>query len=214
MPFPAGSTHVVLVGTADDGVEEFNVGFWVDSAPVDSSAAANAFCASIIAVSGFASLLVRLKALLTPDCRYTQVRSYTYLGGSEQASYVGFANITAGQGTGSNSAPLQVSMVVSLLTAFAGRRSRGRMYLPASGLAYDNHQFESTVVTQVATEMGNFLTNVSAISGVGSTSVVSRTAGTSTPITSLRVDSKPDIQRRRAGSQAATSAATAVVNGG
>jgi hypothetical protein len=99
--------------------------------------------------------------------------------------------------------PNQVAIVVTLQTGFSGRRNRGRYYLPCTRLATLNlGQIPSTTVTAVALNAKAFLDAVN--SAVGQpVSVLSQVAGSAKPVTGVRVDSKFDIQRRRANREAA-----------
>lgn len=208
MPIPADVCKISLVGSVSGG-EEFVTSFWITGGPADSSEAANAFAASIVALPSFATLLARLKGMMTSDMSYTQLRVYRYQSGGNTADFVGFAPIAAGQGTSTGNGILQVAMVATLNTLFAGRRYRGRMYFPATGMGITAHQFATTAAQGLATDLAAFFSAVNSIGLVGAVSVVSRIASEATGVSQVSVDTKPDIQRRRAEGLVPTARTTA-----
>jgi hypothetical protein len=75
------------------------------------------------------------------------------------------------------------------------------MYLPATAAVLDNdHEFTSTDISAVAAGWATFFTDVAA-SDAGTPVVVSRIGTSAQAISSVTMDSRPDIQRRRANSQ-------------
>lgn len=138
----------------------------------------------------------------TADTRLLGVDAYLYGGGSGapaslQAS-IDYATPLVG---GSSTAhPTQTSIVVTLLTGLPGRSFRGRMYLPMTGGALgSNHQLVQANVTDYAAAAKAFMDGVNSDAVVPDFGRVS-VAGSAGPIpvTSVRVDSEPDVQRRRA----------------
>ena len=201
MSIPAGVSRVALVGTAPSG-EIFNTGFWINGA-AESNDEASTVAGKI--VTEFASHQTNLLKLIRPDAAYTNVRVYSYPAGGPHAEFVGSAPIVGGAGTSANQAlPLQVCVVASLLTQAAGRSGRGRMYLPASAAAMTTtHQLDHTLCTNVASDLAAFFAGVND-EEVGQPSVVSQKgAGAIGPIGTVRIDTRFDIQRRRANKQAA-----------
>jgi hypothetical protein len=106
----------------------------------------------------------------------------------------------AGTGTG-DALPLQIAMVCTWRTASAGRRFRGRTYLPHShtnALSDSGNGYpvwSNGAKGTVAAAADQLITDVSAIGGV---LVVASAAGSvNTPITNGQVGSIPDTQRRR-----------------
>jgi hypothetical protein len=88
-------------------------------------------------------------------------------------------------------------MVATMLTGQSGRSFRGRMYCPATNLGLTAGLIASGQVDAVATGL------VDAIDAVRTDTtwrpmVVSITQSVMTEIIQVRVDDKPDIQRRRA----------------
>lgn len=213
MPIPAGAVHVQLVGTLNGGNEEFATGFWLSGAPTSSASSANGFAAAIQALPSFAAVKSALCAMISTDCAYTQIRVYDYSSGGSRADFVGFAPITSGSGTGTPSNALQVSAVVTLLTEFAGSRNRGRMYLPACGLTLAGHLLPTAPLTNASTALAAWFTAINAVPLVESVVVVSRAGSDSSFVTSVVMDNRPDIQRRRAESQPSTFKVSQPVSG-
>lgn len=210
MPIPADVARVSLIGHLPQG-EIFNTSFWVRSIPVTDAATANAFAASIrdaFQSSGGSALV----SLLAANSGYDEVRVYAYTDGGPTADWIGAAALTGTQGTGTTELlPLQTCMVASLRTGFAGRRSRGRMYLPWIKGLLTTHQSNATLINQVATGVKTFFDAVNALAATGEVCVLSQVVGVTTPVTSVVVDSRPDIQRSHANRQAITSTFTATL---
>jgi hypothetical protein len=206
--------RVSLIG-AGPGSEVFDTSFWLWSGAPATGEAANTLAAQIRDLWAAGPVDNTLRALLTANQNYTEVRVYSYPNGGPNAGAIGVASIALadGQGNGSGRGPLQQTMVATLLTPFAGRRSRGRMYLPAAGLAVgSDNQWPQANCTTVANDLAAFLSAVQGIAAIGNVSVISQVgAGLATPVNRIRVDTKPDIQRRRANKIAPTAVSFANV---
>jgi len=110
--------------------------------------------------------------------------------------------------------PNQICMVVSLRTEHAGRRFRGRMYLPvnASALTLGTAQWTGTQTAIVANTWAAYFNDWNGSGDNGTISVVSRVgAGEATPVSGVLVDTIPDTQRRRRNKLAAVGISAAVV---
>jgi hypothetical protein len=114
----------------------------------------------------------------------------------------------AGSITG-NPLPYQVAVVISLLTDSATRHGRGRLYLPAPDVSMCvDGKLSSTCLTNLDT---GFTALFDSLNTDGLTPVVrNRSAHTSTVVTSARVGSVFDTQRRRRNKIAETYTAIAV----
>lgn len=114
----------------------------------------------------------------------------------------------AGSITG-NQLPYQVAVVISLQTDTATRHGRGRLYLPAPDVSMcTNGGLSSTCLTNLD---AGFTALFDSLNTDGLTPVVrNRTAHSSTTITSARVGSVFDTQRRRRNKIAETYTAIAV----
>lgn len=143
----------------------------------------------------------------------TGVRVYAYPAGGTTATYVG-ADLDETPIVGNVGTPLpnQVALVATLQTAESGRRRRGRVYLPMTGNALDAQgQVHSADASTIANNLAAAMSDWNAAEGNGKFSVISTTSGTSAPITSIKVDTRADVQRRRANKQLAESSAVALL---
>jgi len=210
MPRPTNTARVVVAGLYPSG-EEFNWGFWLSGAPASNADA------------GAAALVVRdyiqglggdpLRAYLAPDCSYDKVTVYGYGSGIGPADFQGEAVFTERDGISAGaSLPLQCAVVVSLRTGRPGRRGRGRMYVPVTASTLTDHQLAAGNAASLSAAIGGFFTNLNDSTLIpGSVCVLSQVDVEAHLVTSVIVDSRVDIQRRRADSQMATQTASALV---
>jgi hypothetical protein len=203
MGIPAGLTKVVLRGTLAGG-EIFETGFWLSGTAIASEADANAFCATLSDfLADGSTIQADLAAVMDSASHMTQVRSYTYTGTST-ATYVGSADCVFA-GTSASHAALQQCVVLTLNTGLSGRRNRGRMYWPATGLVTTaDGCWGGSAWANLADAFYAVFSSSGAIGALSIAVVVSQTGTTSHPITTIKVDNKPDIQRRRANKLAAS----------
>lgn len=140
-----------------------------------------------------------------------QLRAYSYpaLGGAASQSSVFITPIT---GDGGTPLPRQLSIVHSLRSAVAGRKGRGRFYMPfTSGANLDaTGQASSAHVTNLAAEFKTFV-DAANVLDIGAApallGVASRDSGFDVVSTAVIVNSKIDTQRRRTDKVAITSSA-------
>lgn len=203
MAIPANTTKVVLAGHLTGG-EIFETGFWLTGDAPVSDAAANVLAASL-AASFTSDAAAALRAMIGSGEGYDEVRVYSYVSGGPSASFVGSASLTA-PGTGTTYQGLnQACCVVTLLTGLAGRRNRGRMYLPATHVDIPSGaEFNPTQVDTIANAVGAWFTDINTAGPGPKVCVMSSAASAATPVLDVRVDNKPDIQRRRANKLAAS----------
>jgi len=201
MAIPSGMTRVVFGGTAPNG-EIFQWGFWVQGT-ASTNVEASALAEDLLQVWLDLDVRLPIQSLIKSDSSYTFVKAYCYPTGGPTATFVGERTITpggGGGGSGSGNAPLYQCMVVSTRTALSGRTHRGRLYLPASGTTLDTtHRFANPLLGQVADAMkamfdavNDFVVPVGLV-----VSVLSQKDSDSEFVTSISIDSKPDVQRRR-----------------
>lgn len=198
MSIPSGSTKVVIAGTLGSG-EIFETGFWVTGADITTNVEAAGFATAVVGIMDSASTSkTAVLARISGACSYDSVRVYHYTGGPT-AAFIGSADFSGWTGTGTVVLPDQVCMVVSLRTTQSGRRYRGRMYMPCTAsVLQSNSQFGNGDVAAVATAWKTFLDGVNGAGIVSDVVIVSQTGSFTTPVSEVRVDTKPDIQRRRA----------------
>lgn len=212
MPRPAGVSRYTLYGHLAGG-EEFNTSFWMDAVYDSDGAAGDA----VAAVIGYfvTDCSAAVKAIMQASAAYDGLRLYEYpdAGPAPAARVTDVALGTPVVGTAAGNGLNQACLVATLLTGSAGRRNRGRMYLPATGLPVTSGLANlSSTITSVANSVRTFFSDLNGSVNVnGSVVVVSSAGSASRPVTTVRVDNKPDIQRRRADALVATFTASADV---
>ena len=147
-----------------------------------------------------------MKAYLDSSFHLTKVTCYVYLSSTGGATYVGEYSSTPNPGTSSAAAlPLQVGLVLTLRTGSAGRSFRGRMYLPINNLSLDaGHEAPVAALADLCTSWATAFSDWNT-GGTGTeVCVISTQRGVATPVTSVTMDSRMDVQRRRANRQAIT----------
>lgn len=196
---------MVLHGTMAGG-EIWETGFWMSDTGVTDASLANAL-AQIIAGTLNANdesgaLAQMALEFWTLAITWTEVRVYGYPAGGTKASFVGSYELPAGvTGTGTTTLPNQVCLVLTLNTGLAGRSHRGRMYIPISKATLDGtSELTSQLLTDFVTTWRTFFSDVNA-SDTGQIVVVSQHLGAFFPLSSVKADSRLDIQRRRANQQ-------------
>lgn len=204
MPLTTG-TKLSVQGSLGQG-EVFSFGFFVSQTGLDTQAKAQAAVNAF--VSGMQSSLLTLVGYLSPQGSYQKVRAYSYLADNiTKAAFVAEAAFTTsnvGSGTGVN--PLQTCVVASERTTLVSRSGRGRMYIPFTGAALTNHELTAAQCTNVANAVKSmFAAAVTAYNAQGDTnaavSIDSSVVGGSLPVNRVIVDSRTDVQRRRASRQ-------------
>lgn len=208
MPAPAGSVRVVIHGTAP-GNEIWETGFWMTGTGVDNQDDANSLAeiiwAELSATDNSGAMTITMAQMASQLQTWTSVRVYAYPAGGTIAQFIG-EHVLASPMSGSRTLhlPNQCSQVLTLLTGAAGRSARGRMYLPNQGLSLGGDgQADVGTVTAVANGWATAFTDINA-SDTGKIVVVSQKLVAARQVTSVRMDTKVDIQRRRANKQLAT----------
>lgn len=194
---PAGVSRVVFSGTIAE--EQWSSGFWLNQQQL-STAGATAAATAIrtIAVAQQTSLTL----FWCSHVALTDIRVYDYGDSSGHASDVGEAPVTSYVGGSTAHGPYQLCQVLTLHTALAGRRRRGRMYWPAPGGVFATHLFNASNAQQVCTGMGSLFNAINTSTSVaGSVSVLSQRDGNAVVVEDVATDLRADIQRRRADSQ-------------
>lgn len=215
MAIPANVAKISFQGTLPGG-EIWETGFWVQNPGVTSNTEANALAelayGQFTANDDSGGLRIALTILADGQTKVTGCRTAVYTGGTH-ATYTGvYVDATGLAGGGPATHPNQVCLVASLRTALAGRSHRGRMYLPCTGVTLQsNGQIDAGGVAAVAAGWATGFTDWNASGDNGTVVVVSSAIGAATRITAVQVDSRPDVQRRRANRQNATAVNIAAV---
>ena len=191
MGIPAGQTKFVLTWSLPGG-EKAQTAWWeAGHVAADSS---DSQIALMAASAPFTTWLAGIKPLWNANSTLVGLDAYFYNGGSAAAAH-GHADLSvAGTGTGSH--PNMVCCVLTLRTATAGRRTRGRMYFPGIGiLTQTTGLHDSTKVDTAVTSTAAWFTTRNSISP--SVNVVSQTGTSAALVTQVSADYVPDTQRRR-----------------
>lgn len=197
----AQTGRIVFSGALPQG-ERWSTGFWISGPGPTSSADAQAKMDTFFTTIA-AGPLDRIREGIPSTGNIDQIRLYWYAQASPAtALYITDATTGPIAGTGTATLPLQTSVVVSLRTTTNARSGRGRMYLPSAGRALTNHELTQTQVDNIANNLALILTAGGAVAGATGRAIVnSQVIGNPTPVNRVVVDSRTDVQRRRADSQ-------------
>jgi hypothetical protein len=195
---PANTVKCVISGTLPSG-EIFAFGFQMDGSGISGQLALTQLLGVVSGSLTGNFLTTAVKALFGTGVVFTTVSLYYYNGGSTAALQAQNSGINTPGTSAAAQLPDQCALVVSLLTGIPGRTKRGRLYLPpmSAGLMNGNGQLSSATCTTVAAAMAAFFNGIRTSANGAQPVVASATAGTKTPLTSVRVDSIVDTQRRR-----------------
>lgn len=128
------------------------------------------------------------------------VRVYFHASPAADAGVIGQSTTASTAGSGSVSSPPQIAIVATLRTGIAGRRNRGRVYVPGSAGTDSNGNATTATIQGVSLSIANFLSLAATRPLNGGTLrpvVRSATGGYYTPISAVTVDNVLDTQRRR-----------------
>lgn len=200
MPIPSGYSRTTFHGTLPGG-EIFNWSLWANEAPADQAATqaqATAFATELLAAPATGQL--HAADIMSTDSSFTGVRVYSYADATGHAKYIAEASaVKPGSGIQSGLLPNQCAIVATLKTGVAGRRNTGRVYLPATKLSIQaGGQWGTSGAQSLANWLANFISRCNSHIGTQKLGILSQTAGTFQPITTVFVDARIDIQRRRA----------------
>lgn len=217
MAIPANCYRVVLSGAMPGG-EIWSTGFWVFGAVPGNNSEANVAAELWYSVlnssDASGSMRIIMAAYARSNVVWQKTTVYCYPSGGPSAAYIGEANHNVAGGSSNALLPNQASVVLSLRTGSAGRRNRGRMYLPLNGLALGTDaQIPAAACDAITATWKALFDDWNGSGDNGVISVVSSTATQHRAVSSLIVDSRIDIQRRRAASQAIAYRSTAALSG-
>lgn len=216
MAFSSPSLHLVISGSTGSAEQSWSTGlrlvnFEWDPTPAKMQAFVDA---ALPHVQTWASAVHADWATTTI---WTGLRLYYYPTLPGVATHVAESTVTPYAGSSSAGMPSEIALVHTLQTALAGRRYRGRMYVPLTANANMevNGNLSDTRTALHADATAGLVTALNAIieSGddFGSVAVISQVGGVAEPVTSIRVDSKADSQRRREHSLVAEHVSVATV---
>lgn len=196
MAIPDGATKLVVSGTLAGGTEKFAFSIWHSGYP-DPHGGSPIDLDLLDADAVWLAFINNLAVLMTTGDAITQYDAYWYSGGVATSHG---QKIVAHAGTGaSTGAPCQISTVLTLRTALATRRGRGRLYLPTRNIITSGATGHLSSAANVNTVCDKFRDYCNEVETGGTVHVVvcSQTGGFMTPVRSISVDDIPDTQRRR-----------------
>lgn len=210
---PANAVKVSFNGHLTGG-EIFSFGSWWDPGMVLNATQLDNLRTTV--TTAFESNLgAQSRIQLDAGSGYDTTTAYYYDGSSSRAALQAEGPYShAGTSSGSDM-PLQTCCVATLLTGRPGRSYRGRIYFPYLEGALTAHQFVDTFCSGMASDVAGWFETVKTASGGGFLPavpvVMSSTKSAMTPVTEVRVDSKPDRQERRDQKSAILHAESAAV---
>lgn len=214
---PPNSARIVFSGALPGG-EVWSSGFWmatvtgdfINQAGLDSMVMAAS--AQFGETSSTGVLRTAAADIWNLQTTWTKTTGYLYTGAAT-AAYISEHTLgTPLAGSAGHNLPNQCTTVLSLRTGLPGRSNRGRMYVPCTGALLGNDgELSSAVTTELSGHAGSSFTALNEL-GYAPAAVVSGTHTTHRAITDVIVDSRVDIQRRRANSQSITLAVTTPVS--
>lgn len=210
---PDNITKIVLEGSLGQN-EVFATGWWVRAAipPDTASLQASTDLLRTFMQTGSTGPLATLASLIDAGARYNGIRTYFYPSGASQALFQAYSPFTSlYQGSGTGSLPLQTALVATLRSATLGRRSRGRMYLPCTAQPLTGHQVALTQLQSLTAALKATFNYAQGAGGLGFATVVSFTGHATHDVTQITMDSRTDVQRRRAGKETITATASQTV---
>lgn len=194
--YASGTIKAVVSGHALSG-EIFAFGWQMDGSAITTQADLDALAVSIAGLLENSTSNTWLRGTMTSAEGVDALDLYQYSGGAKATSQT-HATITGVSGSAATvSFPLQVACCVTLLTGKPGRSKKGRLYLPASGIGFNGGAFANANVDAIAAGVNQLFSDIKALTPSAPVVVASATAATNTPVNQVRVDSKPDTQRRR-----------------
>lgn len=190
------TARFVIQGTTRSS-EIWETGFWMENVAVASQSDAEG--QMIVVGNEFDSTLkTQTRSMLADNQSVTLIKGYFYAGTSPQATYIAEYPISGGTGTGPSHLPEQIACVATLLTGAAGRRNRGRMYFPAGGMSIGaDAQFQPADAASLSSALAAFFTGLNSGASGRRVIVYSVAGSAARVVTTVRVDTKPDVQRRR-----------------
>lgn len=194
MAIPGPVARVTISGQLQT-FEIWATSFWVTGYDTDSAS-----LETLITTSGaWPDFLDSLAASMSTGDVIERVK-VTHYSGAGMPDNTAQYDFVQGGTVGSPVNPKFTACVMTLRSLTLTRRGRGRMYLPATGVAVD------TLGAFNATRVDDLVDKTAALLGVysllgGQAVVCSQTDGTNFAIESVDADYVPDVQRRRKNKQ-------------
>lgn len=195
MAIPAHVGRIIMRGHLYGG-DEWETGWWGSGAMFDTDSGCQEVADGVKARLLTSAVEDVLRALWSASTGMDSIWVYGYPAGGPKSGAMATASITTYTGVGSNQLPNQMALVATTETGRPGRSYRGRMFWPATGVSLQNGQVLDGTCANLAQATATLLEPVSG--DTGGPVVLSSKLGTTRAISAIRVDSRMDIQRRRA----------------
>lgn len=215
MAIPAGCTRVVFGGALPFG-ETWESGFWTNGDTPTTGAGATALAglwyAQLSATDGSGGMKVTMTKFGGVGYTMTYVKVYCYPTGGPAASFIGMASGTPVTSATAPTFPNQIAAVISLRTPTAGRRFRGRMYLPCLNTSVaGGGQLPAADASAVLAAWALCFNDWNAAGDNGQVAVVSTKGGVATNVTQVQLSTRLDTQRGRMQQSTVVATETAAV---
>lgn len=208
-PMPVSYFRVNIQGTFTSGdTWSINPAFdYVDppAATIPTQALLNTWAAAILELNGGDFWPDVLASVVSAQTSVTAVRVGWYGAGGDLSIVAEATPDAPIAGVTTASLPADVALVATLLTGVPGRRTRGRLYIPALGVNIQTPELRVNTgsLAGFANGVAVLLTDIAEAAGalgpLGAV-VVSQVGSLATPVTSVRVGDVYDTQRRRQNS--------------
>jgi hypothetical protein len=210
MPYAAGTVKCAIGGDLAGGeVFSYNLAFRGDASWDQTRL--DRLNGAVAAGLENAFLTTAVRGHFSPTTKWQSIRCYLYTGGTAAALISEQSGLNLAGTAAPASLPNQIAEVVTLLTGLPGRRYRGRLYLPpmSVGVVSGDGQ-NTTAITDTCEALRSMIQGIKDLADDGAPLVVaSLKNGSMRDVSSITIDSRFDVQRRRAYSQQIDSAATA-----
>lgn len=215
MAIPSGLVKITLHGTLVGG-EIWETGFWIAGAAGLTAGDMNQLARDVdTAVSKSTApaggIFTIAGHFWSGATAYTGVKAYAYSGGAQASAIGAFDRVAPLTGVGATKAPDQVAIVLTLRTNLAGRSHRGRMYLPCTGPSYEADGQLAKSETDLVTTAWSSTFSALAVPAGRRVVVLSKVLGSTQDVSAVTMDTRMDIQRRRANRQVATAVSRSTV---
>lgn len=214
MPLPVPVAKVVCSGTMASGVQDMSFGLYIDAGFTDfiDQAELDSFLAAIKSTYNDFLFSAHVKNFWTGTDQFTTLKAYFIPATGDTATLMSettFTSPIAGSGTANH--PLGTAIVLSNRTTLPGRSGRGRIYLPANGIASTSTDTvgSNTELDALGTAYLTFLNALRAATFFPI--VASFTKSVINQVVTYQIDNKFDTQRRRGDQIAASHTNTGAV---
>jgi len=197
--------RITFIGSI--GGAPFNFAWWFTSDGTGTHAASDVTTdiAAYIAFASFAGVKVNWQALNHTSTQIQQARLDYYNASSAAVLVSATKTGIAASGTISTVSAASQSVCVTAITGLAGRSGKGRAFMPATASISNPtspYEYDSAKILLLAQGVSGWLSAINAAPaglGVGKLrcAVQSLTLGVMSPVTSLRIDTRPDRQEHR-----------------